>query len=205
MKRLACVALPLLAFATLSCAALQKEPGQVKEPLPTVSDAAASKKSLPDMVGPDGKPIAEPLEAPSEAFQPIGGTFGGKPWQLKGAGTLEPIRGDGYVQIVLANYPIDCGHHEPTPDDRTITLTIPWKAKTRLDLGKLKAKESSATQMDEKKKKPVAVRGWKPKGTLDVLAAPTRMKSSGRIKIELTSGKDTSLSAEVPVRLCYVN
>lgn len=191
-----------------SCAKLQQPPAQVVEPLPTIADAPGSASASPgpaDMPGADGKAVETPISAPAEAFQPVSGTLDGKPFELKGAGTAGPIRADGNVQVTLANYSIDCGHHAATPEDRTITITIPWKAKTRLDLSALAAKETSATAFDEKKKKPMPIRSWKPKGTVDVLTAPTRAKSSARIKIELTNGKDTSLTAEIPVRLCYVN
>ena len=202
MKRLAWLALPL---SITSCAEAQKPPAQVVEPLPPVPTAAPSGGPSSDMPGSDGKTVQEPITPPSEAFQPVAGTLAGKPWELKGAGTLGKVQADGSVQIALANYPIDCGAREASPDDRVITLVIPWKAKTRLDLGKLTAKESSATLIDEKKKKAVGIRGWRPKGTVDVLAAPNRQKSSGRIKIELTSGKDDKITAEIPVKLCFAD
>lgn len=198
----------LLPLAVASCATLQQQPAQVVEPLPTVPDAPAASASPAagaDMPGADGKAVETPIGAPAEAFQPVSGTLDGKPFELKGAGTAGPIRADGNVQITLANYSIDCGLHDPTPDDRTITITIPWKAKTRLDLSALAAKETWATAIDPKKKKATPLKGWKPKGTVDVLTAPTRAKSSARIKIDLQSGKDTSISAEIPVRLCHAN
>jgi len=200
MKRLALLA---AALAT-SCAAASAPPAQVKDPLPEAP--SASPTAGRDMANEEGKmPEPPPPSAPTEAFQPVNGTLGGKPWELKGAGTLGPVQGDGNVQIVLANYPVDCALHTPGPDDRTITLLIPWKAKMRLDLGALKAKEASAAAMDEKKKKPAPIRGFKPKGTLDVLAAPTRTNSSGRIKIELKSGKEDGIQAEIPVRFCFAS
>jgi hypothetical protein len=198
MKRLAWLCLPL---ASASCAP-PAAPVQVVEPLPTV---AASAAPSPDMPGSDGKGVPEPLGPPTEAFQPVQGTLGGKPWELKGAGTTGPVTKDGTVVIALANYPIDCGAHTQAPEDRVITLTIPWKAKMRLDLGALSAKETTATLIDEKKGKPAPIKGWKPKGSLDVLAAPTGAKSSGRIKVELKSGKEDALTAEVPVRFCFTN
>jgi hypothetical protein len=198
MKRLALLA---AALAT-SCAAANAPPVQVKDPLPEAPSASPSVGR--DMANDDGKmPDAPPPSAPTEAFQSVTGTLGGKPWELKGAGTTGQVQADGNVQIVLANYPVDCTVHTPGPDDRTITLLIPWKAKMRLDLGALSAKEASAAAMDEKKKKPAAIRGFKPKGTLDVVAAPTKLNSSGRIKIDLTSGKEDAVKAEIPVRFCY--
>jgi hypothetical protein len=107
------------------------------------------------------------------------------------------------VQIALANYPIDCGIYEGKADDKTITLVVPWKEKASVDLAKLGGK-ASATAWDEKKKKPAALRGFRPKGTVEVLAAPNRAKTSGRIRIELTSGKD-EIKAEIPVRFCFPN
>lgn len=201
MKRLAWLTLSLAA-----CSAAQAPPAQVVEPLPTIAEAPSGAPSAgappADMPGADGKAVPEPIGPRAEAFQPVSGTLDGKPFELKGAATVGPIQKDGNVAIVLANYPVDCGQREPTADDRTITLTIPWTAKTRLDLGALSAKEASAAAVDAKKKKPVSIRGFKPKGTLDVLSAPTGPKSSGRIKIDMTSGKSDALNAEIPVRFC---
>jgi hypothetical protein len=200
--------LALLTALVASTCSAPKPPAQVTEPLPTVADAPSGSPAAPtgrDMANDDGKMPDPVLAPPAEAFQPVSGILGGKPWDLKGAGTLGPVGADGNVAVVLANYPVDCGHHDPGPDDRTITLTIPWKAKMRLDLGALNGKEASAAAMDEKKKKPVAIRGFKPKGTLDVVAAPTGPKSSGRIKIDLTSGKEDAIKAEIPVRFCFAS
>ncbi|MFT3764705.1 MAG: hypothetical protein QM820_04190 [Minicystis sp.] len=205
MNRLAWL---VLSLAAASCTP-PAPPAQVVEPLPPVPEAPSGTPTAgplsADMPGADGKAVEAPVGPPAEAFQPVSGTLGGKPWELKGAGTLGPVQKDGNVLVALANYPIDCGQRDATPEDRTITLLIPWKARTRLDLGALGAKEASATAIDEKKKKPVPIKGFKPKGTVDVLAAPTRMKSSGRIKIDLTSGKEDAIKAEVPVRLCFTD
>lgn len=196
-----------LFLALTACSAASQAPGQVVEPLPTIAEATSGtpKAGAPpaDMPGADGKAVPEPLGPPAEAFQPVSGTLDGKSFELKGAGTLGPVQPDGNVVIVLANYPVDCGKREPGAEDRTITLTVPWKAKIRVDLGALSAKEASATAVDPKKKKPAPIRGFKPKGSLDVLAAPAGPKSSGRIKLDLTSGKSDALQAEVPVRYCF--
>ena len=130
----------------------------------------------------------------------MGGTLGGAPWDLKGAGTAGPVQKDGTVLVALANYPIDCGVHAAAPGDRTIMLLIPWEKGAKVDVGTLKAKDAAAISVDDKKKQ-TPVKGWKPKGTVEVLGAPTRLNSSGRIKIDLTSGKD-AISAEVPVKFC---
>lgn len=194
---------PLAALFAASCAAASAPPQQIKEPLPEVPSASPSVG--PDMARPDGKVVeAPPPEPPREAFQPVIGTLDGKPWELRGAGTAATVLPDGTVQIALANYPIDCGIYEGKADDRTITVVVPWKEKASVDLGKLGAKAATATAWDEKKKKPVALRGFRPKGTLEVLAAPNRAKTSGRIRIELTSGKD-EIKAEIPVRFCFPN
>ena len=115
---------------------------------------------------------------------------------------MGPIQKDGYVLVALGNYVLDCGTREATPEDRTLSLLIPWKARTKLDLSTLKATEAFATTFDEKKKKPAPLKGFKPKGSVEVVAAPTGLKSSGRIKLELTSGKD-AITAEIPVKLCF--
>ena len=140
--------------------------------------------------------------APSEPFPAVPGTLDGKPWELKGVATAGPVQKDGTVIIAFGNYLMSCGAHEATPEDRTISIVVPWKAKTKVDLAKLKSTEAFAVGYDEKKKKPQNLRNWKPKGTLEVVSAPTGQKSSGRIKIELTAGKD-AITAEIPVRFCF--
>lgn len=201
MKRLAWLSLPLAAACAPPAA-----PKQVVEPLPTVAEAPSGApgagKPAADMADAEGKAVPEPVGPPAEAFKAVTGTLDGKPFELKGAGTTGPVK-DGRVVIALANYPIDCGQHTPAPEDRVITVTVPWKAKMRVDLAALSAKEATATGFDDKKKKPAPLRGFKPKGQLDVLAAPTGAKASGRIKIDLTSGKEDALQAEVPVRFCF--
>jgi hypothetical protein len=198
MKRLA-----LLPLVLVSCAP-PAPPAQVVEPLPTVAETPSAKPGATDadMPGADGKAVPEPIGPKAEAFQPVSGTLDGKPFELKGAGTAGAVQADGSVAIQLANYPIDCAPREPQEGDVAITLTIPWKPKMRVDLGALGAKEAGATAVDPKKKKPLPIKGFKPKGTLDVLAAPTRLRSSGRIKIDMTSGKGDAINAEVPVRFC---
>lgn len=199
MKRLAWF---LLALAPAACSA--NPPAQVVEPLPTLPDApAGSASAAPADIGASLDPGTPP--PPAEPFQAVTGTLNGAPWQLKGAATTGPVQPDGTVVVTLANYLLDCGPHEQGPDDRTLTLTIPWKAHAKVDLATLKAKEATATFIDEKKKKPAPIKGWKPKGSVEVMGAPTGAKSSGRIKIELTSGKDgkDGVTAEVPVKLCF--
>jgi hypothetical protein len=197
MKRLAWLC---LALASSACSA--NPPAQVVEALPIVPDApSTSPTAVAADIGASLDPAPPP--PPAEAFQPVGGTLNGAAWQLKGAATVGPIK-DGTVTIALANYLLDCGAHEQTPDDRLITLVIPWKARTKLDLGALKGAEATATFIDEKKKKVTPIKGFKAKGTLEVVAAPTGMKSSGRIKIDLQSGKDgkDTITAEIPVKVC---
>lgn len=197
-------ALLFLAALAASCASSNTPPTQVKEQLPEAPSASPSAGH--DMANSEGKmEEPPPPSAPTEAFPPIQGTLDGKPWELKGAGTVGPVRADGNVEVIFANYPIDCSSHTQTPDDRTITLLVPWKAKTRIDLGTLKGKEVSAVMIDDKKKKPAPIKGFKPKGTLDVLAAPTKLNSSGRVKIELSSGKQDGIKAEIPVRFCFTS
>jgi len=198
MKRLASFCLVLA-----STACIGTPPAQVVEPLPTIPDApAGSATAVPADIGASLDPGTPP--PPAEPFQSVLGTLGGKPWELKGAGTAGPVQKDGSVVITLGNYLIDCSAHVAGPDDRTITLTIPWKAHAKVELATLKATEAAATFIDEKKKKATPVKGWKPKGTVEVMGAPTGAKSSGRIKIELTSGND-AITAEVPVKLCFAN
>jgi len=199
MKRLAWLC---LALASAACTATP--PAQVVEALPTIPDApSATPSAAAADIGASLDPAPPP--PPTEPFQPVSGSLNGATWQLKGAATTGPVSKDGWVNITLANYLLDCGAHEQTPDDRTISLLIPWKARAKLELGTLKATEASATFIDEKKKKVTPIKGFKPKGTLEVVGAPTGMKSSGRIKIDLSSGKDgkDTITAEVPVRVCF--
>jgi hypothetical protein len=193
---------PLAALLLAACASANAPPKQITEPLPVAPSASPS--AGPDIGKPDGK-IEEPKlpEPPREAFQPVIGTLDGKPFELRGAGTAGTVLPDGSVQVTLANYPIDCGIYEGKADDRAISLIVPWKEKGSADLGKPSTK-AAATAWDEKKKKAAPIRGFRPKGTIEVLSAPNRAKTSGRIKIELTSGKD-ELKAEIPVRFCFPN
>ncbi len=194
----------LPALLALSCTP-PKPPAQVADPLPVVPDTTpTSPKTESDMANEDGKVPDPVLAPPAEAFQPVSGTLAGKPWELKGAATIGPVQKNGNVLIELANYPMDCTPHEPAGDDRSLIVLIPWKPKVRVDLAAL-GKDTMATVVDEKKKTRVPLKGWKPQGTLDVLAAPTRLKSSGRIKIDLTSGKSDAIRAEIPVRFCFTD
>jgi hypothetical protein len=200
MKRLAC---SCLALALAACAP-PTPPAQVVEALPIVPDApSTSPTAVAADIGASLDPAPPP--PPTEPFQQVSGTLNGAAWQLKGAATTGPVSKDGWVTITLANYLLDCGAHEQAPDDRAITLLIPWKARAKLDLATLKAAEATATFIDEKKKKLTPIKGFKPKGSVEVVGAPTGMKSSGRIKIDLTSGKDgkDAITAEIPVRVCF--
>jgi hypothetical protein len=200
MKRLAWF---FLALASAACSA--NPPAQVVEALPVVPDAPAGSAAPAADIGATLDTVVPP--PPPEAFQPVSGTLNGAAWQLKGAATVGSVQKDGTVVITLANYLLDCAVHEQGADDRLITLTVPWEAKTKVDLATLKAAAATATFIDEKKKKAAPIKGWKPKGTLEIVAAPTGMRSSGRIKIELTSGKDgkDGITAEVPVKVCVAS
>ncbi len=201
MKRLVWYCLPL---ASAACAAATTPPAQVVDPLPTVAEVPSNAPSAaPADIGASLDPGTPP--PPPESFQPVSGTLGGSAFQLKGAATSGPIQKDGYVLVQLGNYVLDCGVREATPEDRTISILIPWKAHTKLDLGTLKATEAFATTFDDKKKKPAPLKGFKPKGSVEVVAAPSGMRSSGRIKLDLSSGKDSALTAEIPVKLCMSN
>jgi hypothetical protein len=186
--------------ATIACS--PAPPSQVPDaPLNAAEAPPASASTYADIGGPGGEaPPATPAPT-GEAFAPVGGTLGGAPWDLKGAGTIGAVQKDGTVLVILANYPVDCGTHAAAPGDRTIALLIPWEKGAKVDLGALKPKEASAVAVDDKKEQ-AAVKGWKPKGTVEVLAAPTRLNSSGRIKIDLTSGKTDAITAEIPVKFC---
>lgn len=197
MNQLACVA---LLIAPIACSA-PVPPKQVPEAAPTIAEAASGAPSAaPADIGASLDPGTP--AAPSEPFPAVPGTLDGKPWELKGVATAGPVQKDGTVIIAFGNYLMSCGAHEATPEDRTISIVVPWKAKTKVDLAKLKSTEAFAVGYDEKKKKPQNLRNWKPKGTLEVVSAPTGQKSSGRIKIELTAGKD-AITAEIPVRFCF--
>ncbi|MEO7332199.1 MAG: hypothetical protein ABI193_26725 [Minicystis sp.] len=197
MKQLACFALLLTSAA---CSA-PVPPKQVPESAPTIAEAASG---APSAAAADIGVSLDPgvPSAPSEPFPGVAGTLDGKPWELKGAATAGPIQKDGTVVLAFGNYLMSCGAHEATPEDRTITIVVPWKAKTKVDLAKLRSTETWAMGYDEKKKKADKIKNWKPKGTLEVVSAPTGQKSSGRIKIELTAGKD-AITAEIPMRFCF--
>lgn len=205
LERGAMKKLVLLGLA-LSRAALcnPEPPAQVPQTAPTVAAevASAAAKVDPDMPGQNGETPPPPPAPPANPFPSVSGTLGGSPWELKGAGTTAQVQADGTVLIALGNYLIDCSVHTPGPGDRTIVLQMPWQKGAKVDLATLKGKELSATAFDEKRKKLGPVKGWKPKGTAEIVAAPTKGNSSGRIKIELTSGGD-SITAEVPVKFCF--
>ncbi|MFO0762784.1 MAG: hypothetical protein U0359_40480 [Byssovorax sp.] len=198
MQRLAPLA---FALALLSCTK-PTPPKQVPEAMPVVPEEAAS--GAPSAARADIGASLDPgvPAAPSEPFPPVAGTLDGKPWELKGAGTTGPVQKDGTVTIAFGNYSIDCTAHEVAPEDRTITIKVPWQPKTKVDLAKLRSTEASAMGFDEKKKKPQAIRNFRPTGTLEVMSAPTGQKSSGRIKLDLTAGKD-AIKAEIPVKFCF--
>ncbi len=188
-----------LAAAAAGCS--PAPPTQVPDEPPNAAEAPpASASTYADIGGPGGEPPPATPAPKGDAFTPVSGTLGGAPWELKGAGTAGPVQKDGTVLVALANYPIDCGAHAAAPGDRTIMLLIPWEKGAKVDVGALKAKDAAAISVDDKKKQS-PVKGWRPKGTVEVLGAPTRLNSSGRIKIDLTSGKD-AISAEVPVKFC---
>ncbi len=197
MKQLACLALLL---APLACGS-PVPPKQIPETEPVVPGAASG---APSAAAADIGASLDPgvPTAPSEPFPGVPGTLDGKPWELKGAATAGPVQKDGSVLLTFGNYLMSCGAHEATPEDRTISIMVPWTAKTKVDLAKLRSTEAFAVGYDEKKKKPQNLRNWKPKGTLEVVSAPTGQKSSGRIKIELTAGKD-AITAEIPVKFCF--
>jgi hypothetical protein len=195
--------LGLVLLVALRGACSPPPPAQVVEPLPSPS---ASASADPDISGPGGEAPPPPPPPPmaDTAFQPVQGSLGGAPWELKGAGTVAAVKSDGTVLVLLANYNIDCGPHTPAPGEGTIAVAIPWAKGTKVDLGTLKGKDLAAASFDEKRKKPVPVKGWKPKGTIEVLSAPNKVGSSGRIRIDLSSGSD-GIKAEIPVKLCFAS
>lgn len=197
MRRLACLLLPLAAVA---CASTPPAAEPTAAPEAASAAPSASASAAADIpAAPAAAPEAAP--PPTDAFPSASGTLDGKPWDLKGAGTAGPVQKDGSVLIGLGNYGIDCGAYAATAGDRTIVLQIPWKEGAKLDLAKLKKADAWATSVDDKKKLG-PIKGFKPTGKVEVLAAPTKEKSSGRIRIELKSGKDT-IMAEVPVKFCF--
>lgn len=205
MRRLACLLLLPLTAAACASTPPAAEPAATAAPeaasaAPSASaGAAADMKAAPAASATAAAPEAAP--PPVEAFPSANGTLDGKPWDLKGAGTAGPVEKDGSVLIGLGNYGIDCGAYAATAGDRTIVLQIPWKEGAKLDLAKLKKTDAWATSVDDKKKLG-PIKGFKPTGKVEVLSAPTKEKSSGRIRIELKSGKDT-IMAEVPVKFCF--
>lgn len=196
MKNPSWLCLPIAAAACSTA-----PPTQAPEAPPNVAEAPpASASSYSDIGGPSGEPPPPTPMPKGAAFDPVSGTLGGASWDLKGAGTVGPVQKDGTVIVAFANYPIDCGTHDAAPGDRTIMLVIPWEKGAQVDIGALKAKAAQAISVDDKKKQS-PVKAWHPKGTLTVMAAPTKLNSSGRVKIDLTSGKD-AISAEIPVKFC---
>jgi hypothetical protein len=194
--------LVLLALAASRSICNPAPPAQVPEEKPAVpgESAPASASVDPDMLNGEAPP---PPTAPSEAFQPVSATLGGGAWEIKGAATTGPVGSDGTVTITLGNYNAECGPaRAPAAGDKTLTITIPWEKGAKVDIASLKGKAIVAATFDDKKKKPEPLKGWKPTGTIEVLAAPTKGKSSGRIRIDLENKLDV-VKAEIPVRFCF--
>src|SRR4051794_39708440 len=106
MKRLAWLLLPL---GPAACAAAS--PADAADPAASAAAAlsASAGASTPGTPSASAAPEGPP---PVEAFPVVSGTHNGKPWELKGAGTVGPVQKDGTVLVGLGNYVIDCGAHE---------------------------------------------------------------------------------------------
>jgi hypothetical protein len=198
MKKLAA----LIALATSRALCNPPPPAQAPEEKVNVPGEAASASAHGDPdIGENGQ-APPPPPPPAEAFPAVRATLGGGAWEIKGAATIGPVGGDGTVAITLGNYNVECGAHAPAAGDLTLTFTIPWEKGAKVDIAALKAKAILAAGYDEKKKTLEPLKSWKPTGTIEVLAAPTKGKSSGRIRINLEAKLD-AVRAEIPVRFCF--
>jgi hypothetical protein len=203
MKKLA---LLLLASSRAICntappAQIPEEPANVPGEAASAAASASAKAESPDMGLAAGE-LPPPPPPPAEAFQSIPATLDGSPFEIKGAGTTTPVNADGNVTIALANYNIDCATRPAAVGDRVVTFTIPWQKGTKVDVATLKGKSTAASQFDEKKKKLDPVKAWKPSGSIEVLAAPTKGKTSGRVRVDV-SNKQDGIKAEIPIRFCF--
>jgi hypothetical protein len=202
MKKLAFLLLASLSSSRAICN--PAPPAQVAEeapPAPADSAVASARAEGADM-GLAANEQPAPPPPPPEAFQSIPATLDGSTFDIRGAGTTGPITADGNVTIALANYIIDCKEHPAAAGDRIVTFTVPWQKNTKVDVATLKGKATIASQFDEKKKKLDPVRAWKPSGSIEVVSAPTKGKSSGRVRFEVFNKQDT-IKAEIPVRFCF--
>jgi len=193
----------LLLLALLGCANTNPkpvEPVSPSEEQPAVASASAA-PSAAEPAAAAAAPEPEPAAPQAPKFPAIQGTLDGKPFEIKGAGTAGPVQKDGTVLLALASYPIECGAHDSAEGDQTIALMVPWKSGEKVDLAKLGAKGAWATKAGPGGKV-TNIKGFKPSGSVEVLGAPGESGRTGRIRFDITSGKD-AIEGEVPVKVCF--
>ena len=89
-----------------------------------------------------------------------------------------------------------CGFLPATPGARKIGVVIAWTEGTKVDLAKLKGGKEpemfvmSSTDDPKKRDRKDVQKDFKPTGAIEILKAPKSKGEVGRIKIEMTSGKD---------------
>jgi hypothetical protein len=165
-------------------------------PTPT-ADAAAS-----------AAPAAPPPAAPVRTPATLAGAIAGKPFHAVAACVAGAGKdGKVYVEIYdVKDFDVTktCGMLPPVPDARKIGVYLPWSDGGKLDVATLKASKDPemfvmATTANPKKmdRKDVG-KELKPTGTIEVLKAPKNKGDVGRIKLDLTVGKD-KLTGEVDV------
>ncbi len=205
MKR----ALALLPFALLvGCG--PSTPAESPAPAAPISTstapapAAAAEVKPVETVAPDATARAEdeakPAPPPPPAPPQLTGTLGGKEFKAKSAITLGPLS-QGRVVIMVADYDTACGKpYDATAGDRTVTLQIEWKqGEVAFAGGKGQIPPSYiVTTAPNAKVKPTALGS---KGKVELAAAPTEVGKSTRLKIDLTSGKDT-LKGDIELFVC---
>jgi len=169
----------------------------------TPSEAIAS-------ASPDGTSPAAPVaSSPPAAAHPVpaaSGLIDGRPFAPRLARVAGRMKKDGRVLLSLSER-TGCGpSREPTPGDAALTMVLPWKDGSKVDLASLarSRKRSSAAisfgRVNAAKKKEVSST-FKPRGTVTIVSAPMDPNGFGKMTIDLVSG-DYTLSGDLDIEVC---
>lgn len=185
-------ATPAESPAPAATAAAEPAPSATPEAKP--ADTAAPMASAAPTAAPSATPDAKPAEPPAPTS-----TLGGKEFKPKVAITAGPLD-KGRVLIGIMDYDVECRKaHEIKDGEQMLIMSIEWK-QGEVDFSKNKTFAGPHYNVLQRTGKPKEEQ-FPATGKVELSSAPTEVGKSTRLKLDLTSGKDT-VKGDVELFVC---
>ena len=179
------------------------------EPTPSAAGSDTPVAGATPSATPSAAPSATPATEPTRAPATLDGAIAGKPFHAVAAcvAGIGKDKGKAYLEIYdVKDFEVkkSCGMLPPTPGARKIGVVLPWADGSKTDVATIKGGKEpelfvmASTDNPKKFDRKDTQKDFKPKGTIEVLRAPTSKGGVGRIKLDITAGKD-KLAGEVDV------